>query len=127
MVWGVCGLWVSVFDVFCVLFGVVVLGGCFWPQVSMKCVFVCVLGLVHLVFIGSGYPFVFWGSGFRCVFLQSSFCCVRWCWCLIVEFLCVGSFYSLWLFTTFCSVLVLVCTYSCVPATEESTPGSHFV
>jgi len=29
------GLWVSMFDVFWVLFGVVVLGGGFWPQVSI--------------------------------------------------------------------------------------------
>ena len=48
------GLWVSMFDVFWVLFGVVVLGGGFWPQVSIVCVCVCVCGLVHLVFNGSG-------------------------------------------------------------------------
>ena len=35
---GVRGLWVSMFDVFWVLFGVVVLGGGFWPQVSILCV-----------------------------------------------------------------------------------------
>jgi len=34
---GVRGLWVSIFDVFWVLFGVVVLGGVFWPQVSIVC------------------------------------------------------------------------------------------
>jgi len=32
------GLWVSMFEVFWVLFGVVVLGGGFWPQVSIVCV-----------------------------------------------------------------------------------------
>jgi len=51
---GMRGLWVSMFDVFWVLFGVVVLGGGFWPQVSIVCVCVCVCGLVHLVFNGSG-------------------------------------------------------------------------
>ena len=35
---GVRGLWVSMFDIFWVLFGVVVLGGVFWPQVSIVCV-----------------------------------------------------------------------------------------
>jgi len=37
--WGcvVCGLWVSIFDVFWFLFGVLVLGGGFWPQVSILC------------------------------------------------------------------------------------------
>jgi len=45
------------FDVFWVLFGVVVLGGGFWPQVSIVCVCVCVCvrararGLAHLVFL----------------------------------------------------------------------------
>ena len=39
---GVRGLWVSVFKVFWILFGVVVLGGGFWPQVSIVCVCVCV-------------------------------------------------------------------------------------
>jgi len=38
---GVRGLWVSVFDVLWVVFGVVVLGGGFWPQVSIVCVCVC--------------------------------------------------------------------------------------
>ena len=38
---GVRGLWVSMFDVFWVLFGVVVLGGGSWPQVSIVCVCVC--------------------------------------------------------------------------------------
>jgi len=37
---GVRGLWVSMFDVFWVLFGAV-LGGGFWPQVSVVCVCVC--------------------------------------------------------------------------------------
>ena len=37
-----CGLWVSVFGVFWVLFGVVVLSGGFGPQVSIVCVCVCV-------------------------------------------------------------------------------------
>ena len=47
------GLWVSMFDVFWVLFGVVVLGGGFWPRVSILCVCVCARarGLVHLVFL----------------------------------------------------------------------------
>jgi len=39
---GVRGLWVSMFDAFWVLFGFVVLGGGFWPQVSIVCVCVCV-------------------------------------------------------------------------------------
>jgi len=39
---GVRGLGVSVFKVFWILFGVVVLGGGFWPQVSIVCVCVCV-------------------------------------------------------------------------------------
>jgi len=39
---GVRGLWVGMFDVFWVLFGVVVLGGDFLPQVSIVCVCVCV-------------------------------------------------------------------------------------
>ena len=33
-------MWVSMFDVFWVLFGLVVVGGRFWPQVSILCVFV---------------------------------------------------------------------------------------
>ena len=37
---GVHGLWVSMFDVFWVLFRVVLSGG-FWPQVSILCVGVC--------------------------------------------------------------------------------------
>ena len=45
---GVRGLWVSMFEVFWVLFGVVVLGGGFWPQVSIVCV--CVRAW-HLVLI----------------------------------------------------------------------------
>jgi len=35
---GVHDLWVSMFDIFWVLFEVVVLGGGFWPQVSIVCV-----------------------------------------------------------------------------------------
>ena len=42
-------LWVSMFDVFRVLFGDVVLSGGFWPQVSIACV--CVRGLAHLVYL----------------------------------------------------------------------------
>ena len=37
------------FDVSWVFFGVVVLGGVFWPQVSIVCV--CARGLVHLVYL----------------------------------------------------------------------------
>ena len=52
---GVRGLWVSMFDVFWFHFRVVVLGGGFWPQVSVVCVCVCVCvcerGLAHLVFL----------------------------------------------------------------------------
>ena len=39
-------MWVSVFDVFWILFGVVVLSGVFWPQVSIVCV--CVLDLIAM-------------------------------------------------------------------------------
>jgi len=136
---GVRGLWVSMFDVFWFLFGVV-LGGGFWPQVSIVCV--CVrawfgaFGIstgekniltyakewregkpiwrvsffirywVISTYIRSGYPFVLWGSCFWCV-------CVRACnppsvvsvvqsgWCRIVEFVCVGS---LWSVTRFCTM-----------------------
>jgi len=40
VVWGLGGggLWVSMFDVLWVVFGVVVLGGGFWPQASILCV-----------------------------------------------------------------------------------------
>ena len=43
------GLWVSVFGVLWVLFGVVVLSGGFWPQVSFVCV--CAHGMAHLVYL----------------------------------------------------------------------------
>jgi len=46
---GVRGLWVSIFDVFWVLFGLLFSVGVFWPQVPI--VFVCARGLVHLVFL----------------------------------------------------------------------------
>ena len=36
------------------------------------CVCVCARSLAHLVYIGSGYPFVLWGSCFWCVCMQSS-------------------------------------------------------
>jgi len=36
------------FDVFWVLFGVVVLGGGFWPQVSILCVCMCVRACVRV-------------------------------------------------------------------------------
>jgi len=42
-------LWVSMFDVFWVLFWVVVLSGVFWPQVSIVCA--CARGLAHLVYL----------------------------------------------------------------------------
>ena len=50
------GLWVSMCDVFWVLFVVVVLSGGFWPQVSIVCVCVCVRcacvrALAHLVYL----------------------------------------------------------------------------
>jgi len=46
-------LWVSMFDVFWVLFGVVVLGGGFWPQFSIVCMRVCARArdLAHLIFL----------------------------------------------------------------------------
>ena len=44
-------MWVSMFDVFRVLFGVVVLSGSFRPQVSIVCVCVCVRDLAHLVYL----------------------------------------------------------------------------
>jgi len=48
---GVRGLWGSVFEVFWVLFRVVVLGGGFWPHVSVVRACVCVRGFAHLVFL----------------------------------------------------------------------------
>jgi len=51
---GVRGLWVSLFDVFWVLFGVLFSMGVFglrFPLCVCVCVCVCVRGLVHLVFL----------------------------------------------------------------------------
>ena len=54
---GVRGLWVSMFDVFWVPFGVV-LGGGFWPQVSILCV--CVVNVpfgpyIHLAHVAGSH------------------------------------------------------------------------
>ena len=56
---GVRGLWVSMFDVFWVLFGVVVLGGGFWPQVSILCVCVCVHAWLGAFGISTGEKNIF--------------------------------------------------------------------
>ena len=50
---GVRGLWVSVFDIFWVLFRVVVLGRVFWLQVSIVCVCVCVSGVRVRAWLGA--------------------------------------------------------------------------
>ena len=70
--WVGAWLWVSMFNVFWVLFRLFSVG-VFWPHASILCV--CARCLAHLVYIGSGYSTVLWGFLFLvCVHAVLLFC-----------------------------------------------------